>query len=191
MNQMYDPERILHPLRRVGERGVPASGNRCPGKKRSKILRAVSVVPIQEGRNNEIMYHVGRPGEDGYIDRILSAHGMSTAHNSHTNICSAGARTGYADVDGLRPPFSRFRQREIHSSPVGTTREPATTSTRTPSASSRRRQAGAKAGDRRSEAIEHGIDVRLLALGMAGNRSRHAVWRLPDSCSWSGIRHRP
>ena len=41
------------------------------------------------------MYHVGRPGEDGYMSRILQAWGID-GHNSHTNVCSAAARTGYA-----------------------------------------------------------------------------------------------
>ena len=35
------------------------------------------------------MYHVGRPGEDGYTERVLAAWGVD-GHNSHTNICSSG-----------------------------------------------------------------------------------------------------
>jgi anaerobic selenocysteine-containing dehydrogenase len=34
LNQMYDPERILHPLRRKGARGS-GSGSRSPGRRRS------------------------------------------------------------------------------------------------------------------------------------------------------------
>ena len=37
------------------------------------------------------MYHVGRPGEDGYTDRVLKAWGVD-GHNSHTNICSSSGR---------------------------------------------------------------------------------------------------
>ncbi len=40
------------------------------------------------------MYHVGRPGEDGYTNRAIQAWGVD-GHNSHTNICSSGARLGY------------------------------------------------------------------------------------------------
>ena len=40
------------------------------------------------------MYHVGRPGEDGYTERVLAAWGVD-GHNSHTNICSSAARAGY------------------------------------------------------------------------------------------------
>jgi anaerobic selenocysteine-containing dehydrogenase len=45
-------------------------------------------------RNNEIAYHVGRPGHEGYANRVLQAWGVD-GHNSHTNICSSGARFGY------------------------------------------------------------------------------------------------
>jgi anaerobic selenocysteine-containing dehydrogenase len=41
------------------------------------------------------MYHVGRPGEDHFANRTVEAWGVD-GHNSHTNICSASARTGYA-----------------------------------------------------------------------------------------------
>ncbi|MDO8665404.1 MAG: molybdopterin-dependent oxidoreductase, partial [Gemmatimonadales bacterium] len=50
-----------------------------------------------------VMYHVGRPGEDGYTERVLAAWGID-GHNSHTNICSAGARAGYAFWMGMDRP---------------------------------------------------------------------------------------
>src|SRR5437899_9826799 len=43
---------------------------------------------------HEIMYHVGRPGEDGYANRVLQAWGVD-GHNSHTNVCSSSARLGH------------------------------------------------------------------------------------------------
>ena len=49
---------------------------------------------IQEGRGEEVMYHVGRPGHDHIMERTLQAWGID-GHNSHTNVCSAGARLGY------------------------------------------------------------------------------------------------
>ncbi|MFT5385846.1 MAG: anaerobic selenocysteine-containing dehydrogenase, partial [Saprospiraceae bacterium] len=49
---------------------------------------------IKENRNNEIAYHVGRPGHEGYANRVIQAWGVD-GHNSHTNICSSGARFGY------------------------------------------------------------------------------------------------
>ena len=42
-----------------------------------------------------MVYHVGRPGNEGYVERVLQAWGID-GHNSHTNICSSGARFGYA-----------------------------------------------------------------------------------------------
>jgi hypothetical protein len=36
------------------------------------------------------MYHVGRPGEDHFVLRMLQAWGVD-GHNGHTNVCSASA----------------------------------------------------------------------------------------------------
>ncbi|HEX8687603.1 MAG TPA: molybdopterin-dependent oxidoreductase, partial [Pyrinomonadaceae bacterium] len=58
---------------------------------------------ITENRHNEVMYHVGRPGEDGFTERILAAWGVD-GHNSHTNICSSSARAGYQFWMGLDRP---------------------------------------------------------------------------------------
>src|SRR5436309_512248 len=49
------------------------------------------------------MYHVGRPGEDGYVTRVLQAWGID-GHNSHTNVCSSSARVGYALWSGADRP---------------------------------------------------------------------------------------
>lgn len=93
LNQMSDPDRILHPLKRVGMRGAgewkQVSWDAVLHDIAGRVRRA-----LQEGRQNEIMYHVGRPGEDGYTERVLAAWGID-GHNSHTNICSSGARAGY------------------------------------------------------------------------------------------------
>jgi anaerobic selenocysteine-containing dehydrogenase len=106
LNQMYDPERILHPLRRVGERGSGewerVSWDEALSDIGGRVARA-----IREGRHDEIMYHVGRPGEDGFMDRTLRAWGVD-GHNSHTNICSSGARTGYAMWMGWDRPSADF-----------------------------------------------------------------------------------
>ncbi len=106
LNQMYDPERILHPLRRVGERGSgeweQVSWDEVLDDISGRIRRA-----LQEDRHDEIMYHVGRAGEDGFMERILKSWGID-GHNSHTNICSAGARTGYAMWMGYDRPSADF-----------------------------------------------------------------------------------
>lgn len=93
INQTYDPERILYPLKRVGERGE--------GKwKRISWDEALEEISekmreSRKRRKDGIMYHVGRPGEDGYTNRCIQAWGVD-GHNSHTNICSASARAGYS-----------------------------------------------------------------------------------------------
>ncbi|MBZ0122154.1 MAG: molybdopterin-dependent oxidoreductase [Sandaracinaceae bacterium] len=92
-NQTYDPERILHPLKRVGARGE--------GKwKRvtwDEVLADLSekMRASRAERRDGIMYHVGRPGEDHFANRTVQSWGVD-GHNSHTNICSASARAGYA-----------------------------------------------------------------------------------------------
>ncbi len=102
LNQILDPERILFPLRRVGARGggqwERVSWDDALDDLAGRIRRA-----IKEGEPNKVMYHVGRPGEDGYTERVLAAWGVD-GHNSHTNICSAGARAGYAFWMGMDRP---------------------------------------------------------------------------------------
>ena len=92
LNQIDDPERVLHPMKRVGPRGggqwERISWDQALDEIGDRIRTA-----IEEDRHNEIMYHVGRPGEDGYTDRVLKAWGVD-GHNSHTNICSSNARIG-------------------------------------------------------------------------------------------------
>src|SRR5215510_4359510 len=92
INQVNDPERILHPLRRAGKRGdgrwERVSWSRVLDEIGGRIRKA-----FLEGRRNEVMYHVGRPGHERTMDRILKAWGID-GHNSHTNVCSASARLG-------------------------------------------------------------------------------------------------
>ena len=70
-NQIYDPERILYPLKRVGARGE--------GKwKRITWQQAIDEISTKmrsslTERENGVVYHVGRPGEDGYTNRVVLA----------------------------------------------------------------------------------------------------------------------
>jgi anaerobic selenocysteine-containing dehydrogenase len=103
INQVTDPERILYPLRRAGKRGggkwERITWNEVLDDLASRIRQA-----LQQGRKNEIVYHVGRPGHELiYNQRILHAWGID-GHNSHTNVCSAGARTGYSFWHGFDRP---------------------------------------------------------------------------------------
>ena len=92
-NQIYDPERILYPLKRVGKRGE-GKWKRVTWDEALDDI-AARMRASREKRRDGIMYHVGRPGEDHYTNRVITAWGVD-GHNSHTNICSAGARAGYA-----------------------------------------------------------------------------------------------
>ena len=91
-NQIHDPERILYPLKRVGDRGE-GKWKRIPWDQALSEI-AEKMRASRERRRDGIMYHVGRPGEDHYTNRIITAWGVD-GHNSHTNICSAAARAGY------------------------------------------------------------------------------------------------
>ncbi|GAB5553841.1 MAG: molybdopterin-dependent oxidoreductase [Saprospiraceae bacterium] len=93
INQITDPERILYPLKRVGKRGE-GNWERISWDEVLDTIAARMRKAIQEKRNNEIAYHVGRPGHEGYANRVIQAWGVD-GHNSHTNICSSGARFGY------------------------------------------------------------------------------------------------
>jgi anaerobic selenocysteine-containing dehydrogenase len=111
INQVTDPERILYPLRRVGERGSGEWERISWEDALSEIGDRIRTA-ITEDRGNEVMYHVGRPGEDGYTERVLSAWGVD-GHNSHTNICSSNARIGYQSWMGLDRPSSDFANAEV------------------------------------------------------------------------------
>jgi anaerobic selenocysteine-containing dehydrogenase len=111
LNQVNDPERILHPLRRAGPRGSgrweQVAWDEALDEIGGRIGRA-----FREGRHDEVLYHVGRPGDDSYIERVLHAWGID-GHNSHTNICSSGARLGYAAWMGFDRPSADFANAKV------------------------------------------------------------------------------
>ena len=102
LNQVTDPDRILYPLKRAGARGqgkwVRVSWDEALDEIAERIRKAIT-----EDRHNEVMYHVGRPGEDGFTERVLATWGVD-GHNSHTNVCSSGARAGYHFWSGIDRP---------------------------------------------------------------------------------------
>jgi anaerobic selenocysteine-containing dehydrogenase len=111
LNQITDPDRILYPLKRVGARG---SGRfeRVSWEEAANDIAARIRKALQENRNNEIMIHLGRPGEDGYTERVLAAWGVD-GHNSHTNVCSSGGRAGYQYWSGIDRPSSDFANAKV------------------------------------------------------------------------------
>lgn len=110
INQIYDPERILYPMKRKGERGAGEweriSWDQALDEISTKLRES------RARRRDGIMYHVGRPGEDGFTNRCIQAWGVD-AHNSHTNICSAGARAGYALWGGFDRPSPDYANANV------------------------------------------------------------------------------
>jgi len=102
LTQVTDPDRILYPLKRSGERGEgkweTISWDEALDTMATRIRAA-----LVEKRHQEVMYHVGRPGEDGFTERVIAHWGVD-GHNSHTNICSSGARAGYHYWMGMDRP---------------------------------------------------------------------------------------
>jgi anaerobic selenocysteine-containing dehydrogenase len=112
INQVNDPERILHPLKRAGGRGE-GKWRRVTWDEVLEDIGGRIRAAFLEGRRNEVMYHVGRPGHERTMDRVLKAWGID-GHNSHTNVCSSSARLGYALWSGYdRPSPDHARARFI------------------------------------------------------------------------------
>ncbi|MHB8189538.1 MAG: molybdopterin-dependent oxidoreductase [Ferrimicrobium sp.] len=111
INQITDPDRILYPLKRVGPRGAGrferVSWNDAENEIATRVRNAIT-----SDRQNEIMIHLGRPGEDGYTERVLAAWGVD-GHNSHTNVCSSGGRAGYHYWSGIDRPSADFANAKV------------------------------------------------------------------------------
>ena len=58
------------------------------------------------------MVHIGRPGEDGFTERVLASWGVD-GHNSHTNVCSSGGRTGYQFWMGADRPSPDYANAKV------------------------------------------------------------------------------
>lgn len=111
INQITDPDRILYPLRRVGERGQ-GQWERISWDEALDAIAARLRTAIMEQRHNEIMIHIGRPGEDGFTERVLASWGVD-GHNSHTNVCSSGGRTGYQFWMGIDRPSPDYAHAKV------------------------------------------------------------------------------
>jgi anaerobic selenocysteine-containing dehydrogenase len=103
LNQVDDPERIRYPLRRKGARGG-GEWERVTWDEALDDIAGRIRKALVEGRPKEVMYHLGRPGHElVYLQRVFHAWGID-GHNSHTNVCSASARAGYAFWMGMDRP---------------------------------------------------------------------------------------
>ncbi|MEE9311370.1 MAG: molybdopterin-dependent oxidoreductase, partial [Planctomycetota bacterium] len=94
INQIDDPDRILYPLKRVGKRGE-GKWERVSWEDALKDIGGKIAKAFDEDRKENVIYHVGRPGHEGYTNRVLQGWGID-GHNSHTAVCSSGARHGYS-----------------------------------------------------------------------------------------------
>jgi anaerobic selenocysteine-containing dehydrogenase len=111
INQLKDPQRIRHPLERDGPRGS-GQWTRVSWEDALEDIARRMREAIEDDRENEITYHVGRPGHEDYMDRVINAWGLD-GHNSHTNICSAGARAGYGFWHKYDRPSADFANAEF------------------------------------------------------------------------------
>ncbi|MHB1535575.1 MAG: molybdopterin-dependent oxidoreductase, partial [Acidimicrobiales bacterium] len=111
LNQVTDPDRILYPLKRVGARGE-GRWERVSWDEALDAIAARMRKALQELRQNEIMVHLGRPGEDGFTERVLASWGVD-GHNSHTNVCSSGGRTGFQFWTGIDRPSPDHANAEV------------------------------------------------------------------------------
>ena len=69
INQIQDTDRILYPLKRDGERGKRKVETNFLDEVLSELGDRIGTA-LREKRNNEIVYHVGRPGHEGYTNRV-------------------------------------------------------------------------------------------------------------------------
>ncbi len=102
LNQITDPDRILYPLKRAGKRGA-GKWERVGWDEVLDTIAARIRKAIVEDRRDEIMYHVGRPGEDGFTERILA----------HEHLLFRRARR-LSIVDGARSAQPRSRECESY-----------------------------------------------------------------------------
>lgn len=115
-SQMYDPDRIPFPLKRApgSKRGegkwVRTTWDEAMGtigKKMHDTLKRGD-----EMSKKEIMYHVGRPNESGFGHRVLYTMGVD-GHNSHSNVCSSGARQGLTHWTGDDRPSPDWKNSKL------------------------------------------------------------------------------
>jgi len=111
INQLTDPDRILYPLKRAGARGE-GRWERISWDEALDTIGARIRAALVEHRQNEIMVHIGRPGEDGFTERVLASWGVD-GHNSHTNVCSSGGRTGYQFWMGIDRPSPDYANADV------------------------------------------------------------------------------
>jgi anaerobic selenocysteine-containing dehydrogenase len=115
MSQMYDPDRIPFPLKRApGSKRGDGKWIRVTWDDAMKEIGAHINKTLKSGdelSKKYIQYQVGRPNENGFGHRVPHTLGID-GYNSHTNICSAGAREGsiqWANDDRNSPDWANAK----------------------------------------------------------------------------------
>ena len=114
-SQMYDPDRIPFPIKRApGSKRGEGKWIRVTWDEAMKEIGKKMHDTLKKGdeiSRKMIMYHVGRPNENGFTGRVPHTLGID-GFNSHTNICSAGAREGsiqWANDDRNSPDWANSK----------------------------------------------------------------------------------
>ena len=90
LNHLYHPERLLYPLKRVGERGEGKWKRISWDEALNEIAERLKAVR-ESGRLEEFAFHQGRQRSKDALARFLNAFGTST-QLSHRSLCSGNRR---------------------------------------------------------------------------------------------------
>ena len=97
INGLYDPDRILYPMRRVGKRGEGkwkrVSWDEAYKELASRMAEVLDRAKEGKGSPNEIALHIGRNRWFGFDNRFMNALGSDTRLN-HTSICESSKKIG-------------------------------------------------------------------------------------------------
>ncbi|KIM11552.1 MAG: twin-arginine translocation pathway signal protein [Sulfuricurvum sp. PC08-66] len=121
-SQMYDPDRIPFPLKRAegSKRGEGKWVRTTWDEALSTIGKKMhdTIAKGDELSRKMVMYHVGRPNENGFTPMVWNTLGVDS-YNSHTNICSANGRTPtiqWANDDRTSPDWANAKLIFLNSS---------------------------------------------------------------------------
>lgn len=87
VNQVYDPDRILYPMKRVGKRGEGKWKRINWEEAYAEITKKMKAIR-ESGHPEEFVFHYGRNRTNGFTDRFCNAFGTPSVFN-HTAICEA------------------------------------------------------------------------------------------------------
>ena len=96
-NQLYDPDRILYPMRRAGRRGEGKwkriTWEEAYQELAARMKEVLDRAKAGKGSPNEIALHIGRNRWFGFDNRFMNAIGSDTRLN-HTSICESSKKVG-------------------------------------------------------------------------------------------------